>query len=723
MKHRATRFLAVFLSLVLIVGTMMAAVSAEDSTTVTFEDSFDGSKADQYTPYGMWWNSAAEGHGTEGTLTNEGGTGDGWAFYWLKDLIWKDITVEFDVVEQNSSFGVVLRAGNPGAGADSAMGYAVMYDLNWAFFGNMNGVWRTLNTDSGHQLDTYPTECQPEGGKITHWKIECIGEEIKVYFNNAETPSMAMKADLYEQGAFGFRCFAPAGKISNVIDNLKITGTAGEQKPAGPAIVDPEVYVVYSDEFDGSKAGDYTPYGIWWNGADGEQVLVNEGGTFDGWTYYYLNNEYDNFEMEFDLISQANAFGAVLRANNPGAGPDDGDAYTVMNDTNWVFFGRLNGQFTGFDGFAEAVDGIPVATPGNDKTTNTHWRIVCDQNKVYVYFNGSEAPAMAMSADDYFSGKVGFRAFAPAGQVAVIVDNLKISEIPSTEPETPVEPPVVDPETPVEPPIVDPAPPVDPPVVDPETPVEPPVEEPKTYTDEFDGSKGGNYDVHGIWWNSEWNGNGNAGTLTAMGGGAPGFSYYYLKDQQWSDFTMEFDVIDQNNSLGVMLRASDPGPGPDQGNGYAVIYDGAWAFVSNQNGSFNQIQTAADGYGYACPPSSTENCHWVITCEGNKITATINGATLCVTDDTWTTGQIGFRAFCEAGQNPVAIIDNLKITEIVKDTVVHASEEAPAEEAVIEETPAEETPVVEPSAEEIPTEETPAEEAPAEEALAEEVTE
>ena len=85
------------------------------------------------------------------------------------------------------------------------------------------------------------------------------------------------------------------------------------------------------------------------------------------------------------------------------------------------------------------------------------------------------------------------------------------------------------------------------------------------YTDTFDGSKGGNYTAHGIFWNGvngKLNVGYNAAQPTINGGG---WHYYYLKDLNWKNFTMEFDVENQASQFGVVVRAGESrsrsGPG------------------------------------------------------------------------------------------------------------------------------------------------------------------
>ena len=447
--------------ILLLVGTILLAglnaMPVGASSPQVWEDDFNSGKGGSYTPYGYWWNM--DGQLRAAADDNANGW---WTYYYLKDLKWDDVVVEFDVVSQTNTFGVVLRAGNPGPGTDQGNGYAVMYDMDWVFIGSLNGSWTPLNTRvEGSDL---PAVYQPESVP-THWKIEAKGNEIRVYFNGSDTPAMAVQSDLWSSGQIGFRALTFGGQDTAILKNLNIreivdtpaTTTTTEkppttttekppttttEKPPATTTGKPPVPTedfVWEDDFNSGKGGSYTPYGLWWNdyvsantGRDYSGLLANEGGDTTSWAYYYLKERtFEDFVMEFDVVEQASGqFGVVLRAGDPGPGADQGDGYAVMYDKDWAFVGTLNGQF---QQIKTAIEGNAYACqPG--VTTNVHWKIVAEGNVISVYFNGATTPSIQVTDDTYQRGAIGFRVLANAGETNVILDNLTITEIGTESP-------------------------------------------------------------------------------------------------------------------------------------------------------------------------------------------------------------------------------------------------------------------------------------------------
>ena len=451
---------------------------------------------------------------------------------------------------------------------------------------------------------------------------------------------------------------------------------------------------VWEDDFASDKGGSYTPYGYWWN-LDGQLRAAADDNATGWWTYYYLKDlVWDDVVVEFDVVSQTNTFGVVLRAGDPGPEADQGNGYAVMYDMDWAFVGSLSGSWVALNTPVEG-SGLPTAyQPGS---VPTHWKVEAEGNEIRVYFNGSDTPAMAVQSDLWSSGQIGFRALTYGGQDTAVLKNLSIREIVDTPPTTTTteepatttttekpttttseqpatttteEPVTTTSEQPVTTTSEEPATTTTekPATTTTEQPVVP--EEVLVWEDDFESEKGGSYTPYGLWWNdyvSANTGRDYSGVLANEGGATTGWAYYYLKDMAFDDFIMEFDVVEQiSGQFGVVLRAGDPGPGDDQGDGYAVMYDTDWAFVGTLDGTFRQIQTATEGNAYACQPGSTANVHWKIVAEDNVISVYFNGAetpSIQVTDDTYHSGAIGFRVLAEANQTNV-ILDNLTITEL-----------------------------------------------------------
>lgn len=228
MKKNIRRSLGLMIALLLVGCVFTLSVGAAGQT---WTDDFAGDKGGNYDVYGYWWNM-------EGQLkVGDPNAVAGWCYYYLKDMTWNNFVMEFDVENQANAFGVVLRAGDPGPGPDQGDGIAVMYDGNWAFFGLMNGAWHPAdeqiedkNWATPVEGKEWPVACQPGGGN-NHWKIVAEEDMIKVYFNNAQEPSMAIATDYYKSGAIGFRALNAGGQITAIVKNLSITETVEEEVP------------------------------------------------------------------------------------------------------------------------------------------------------------------------------------------------------------------------------------------------------------------------------------------------------------------------------------------------------------------------------------------------------------------------------------------------------------------------------------------------------------
>lgn len=192
------------------------ALGVPDKELQVWEDDFSSGKGDSYIPHGYWWN-------LDGQLTvGDTNAGPGVCYYWLKDLVWEDFVMEFDVLRQSAEFGVIIRAQDNSPHDSKNQGYGILYDTDWAFFMAENGSFTTFNDSWAQSVEGYPYACQPGAAENVHWKIVAEGNTISVYFNHAETPSMVMKSELWESGYIGFRTNNPGGAVTAVVDNLTI---------------------------------------------------------------------------------------------------------------------------------------------------------------------------------------------------------------------------------------------------------------------------------------------------------------------------------------------------------------------------------------------------------------------------------------------------------------------------------------------------------------------
>ena len=451
MKMNIGKILAIVLAFTMVFA-MIPAIHADAAEPQTWTDDFSSGKGDHYTPHGWWWNM-------DGVLT----VGDeramaGVCYYWLNDMVWDDFVMEFDVINQTSEFGVILRAQAPGGVDCQNQGYGILYDTNWAFFMAENGNFTTFDglvaAGTASAVEGIPTAAQP-GTQNAHWKIVAKANRIEVYFNGATTPSMAMDATLWTSGSIGFRTNNPGGAVTAVIDNLTITEiiettpedttpddttpedttpedttpddtTPEDDKPA------PAPGQTWTDDFSSDKGGSYIPHGYWWN-MDGV-LTVGDPNAGAGVCYYWLKDMvWDDFVMEFDVVNQTSEFGVILRAQDNGPHDCQNQGYGILYDTNWAFFMAENGKFSNFDalkdaGLANSVENYAWACqPGS--TQNVHWKIVIKGERIEVYFNHSETPNMVMESSLYESGFIGFRTNNPGGTVTAVVDNLTITSL------------------------------------------------------------------------------------------------------------------------------------------------------------------------------------------------------------------------------------------------------------------------------------------------------
>ena len=412
----------------------------EPEAKISWKDDMNSDRGGSYTPYGLWWNdsvSAMTGTDYRGVLGNEGGSVSGYVYYYLNGYTFEDLVMEFDVVSasKEAQYGVVLRAGKPGPGADEGNGYTVMHDGKWVFAGKIDGSFTQI-TETPHIASYNPAA---QGLTITHWKVVCVGNNILVYFNGSDDPAIWVKDSTYTKGQVGLRAFAPKNTVNNVvIDNLTVkgTGTYTKPKPKGLSIrsYDLDTYdFEWNDSFDTSTFTSYLAYGRWWNNAPSETngtdysgIVANEGGIGDGICYYYLRRyKWADFTMEFDVsnVDKSAQYGVVLRAGKATPGADDCDGYTIMYDGDWIFVGRLDGKFNQIKSDVSAY----AYNPKDNGIRPKHWKVVCRGNLIELYLNHSDKAVIRVTDNAFKCGFVGFRTFAKMGeQTNAIFDNLKI---------------------------------------------------------------------------------------------------------------------------------------------------------------------------------------------------------------------------------------------------------------------------------------------------------
>ncbi len=620
-----------------------------------YEDDYSDTTINEYfvagPNNGIWGNWQA----VNGKLQVTGNAGASW---WGTSLLtnadYENFVMEFDA-DVSAGYGIFLRAQDDakieGSGLNTWFGGDTYTIMHWAPVESWASV-QILDyngTDGGKVLADVGSI-----GAMTsaHWKIAAWGNTIYIKLtdnnNSKNTISYILTDSTYAAGHIGFYNLTAAGVTSLKVDNLIIKGEKVITET--PSITEPETEVSWSDDMNSSKGDKYTAYGLWWNNAvsamtqtDYRGVLGNEGGSVDGITYYYLNNyKFNDLVMEFDVAAaSSNAqYGVVLRAGNPGDGVDQGDGYTVMYDGNWVFAGKLDGQFTQITSTPSAY----AYNPSEHGVTITHWKIVCVGENIAVYFNNSSEPAIWVTDSTYTSGSVGFRAFSPANTVNnVVIDNVLVRGTGTYDGSKPDEP-------------IEPLPP-----------------ELETYefewVDDFGSETFSAYLAYGRWWNnvtSEFNGEDYRNILANEGGIADGVCYYYLRKYKWVDFEMEFDVpsVDNTAQYGVVLRASTYSDAPDDCGGYTIMYDGSWIFVGKLNGSFVQVTNTSSAYAYNPSDHGITPKHWKVTCVGNTIQLYLNGSTtpvISVKDSDFNCGYVGFRTFAKGGKHTNVVFDNLNI--------------------------------------------------------------
>ncbi|MBQ7247658.1 MAG: hypothetical protein IJS22_06180 [Lachnospiraceae bacterium] len=644
------RFIAVVLTAVMVLGLAGSLpVRSEAAPAVSDAEWSDDFSADTIADYkttgpdnGAWGNW----HVSDGKLKVTGNQGANWwgTMLLLGNVSYKDFVMEFDA-NVGAGYGVVLRAQDDASTAGEG--------LNKWFSGNAYVIWHnrpvesdaaiTVYDHNGSQTVVRAAQSAAAAGHV-HWRIVAEGSDFVVDVTNADDgsaiASFSFSDSRYASGMVGFYNLTKEGLDTFAADNLKVT---------------PINSTLFEDDFSDPDLGEYftagPDNGIWgsWAVADGRlQVTGNAGAQFWG-TSILTNADYDNFIMEFDAPAVNTGYGVLLRAGDDGEGDktglnawNSGDTYNLMH--NLPVESNANIEVKKFTGSSETIGTLA----GVGAMSAAHWKIAAWGDmiafRVTDMNDASHSFEYIIKDSSYTAGHVGFYNLVDAGVTRLKVDNLTIKgyKAPDAQPE--------------------------------------PVKKSLEWTDDFNHGKGGAYTAYGWWWNdyaSSHSGTDYTGTLGNEGGDESGITYYYLKDYIFDDFTMEFDVVNvaAGAQYGVVLRAGNPGAGADQGDGYIVMYDGSWMFAGRIDGHFTQITNTPSRYAYNPGDNGITPTHWKVVVSGSLISVYLNGsdtAAIQVRDNTFTAGQVGFRALAPANAASSFVVDNLSIRGTGPATLVNA---------------------------------------------------
>lgn len=384
---------------------------------------------------------------------------------------------------------------------------------------------------------------------------------------------------------------------------------------------------------DNAKFGDWT--------VNNGMLQVKGTSSATNWrgTSFLNKYQYSNFTMEFDA-EVSSSYGIILRAQDDGsslgAGLNkwhSGDAYVIFHYTDsnskiQVF--NYNGEQTkiGDSVSDESVHGV----------SSLHWVIECSGNMITYTVtdrnNSNNSVNGSFTDDSYSVGYLGFFNLTKAGVTSLKVDNLMIIGEQYGDPDSGT-----------------------------------------IWYDDFSGSTGRYYTAYGGYWNnrrSDWTGADYSGVL-GNENLVDGITYYYLNDFEMGNVSVEYDINKYYSAadFGIVLRAATPNGGPNDGNGYTVMYDGNWIFAGRIDGKFTQIK---DGTPYAYNPGNdglTIN-HLKVSVEGDLIKIYVNrmaAPVITVRDSTFKAGYIGIRTSAASNVAENAVFDNLRVRGNIKGDI------------------------------------------------------
>ncbi|WP_236718028.1 family 43 glycosylhydrolase [Actinoplanes sp. TFC3] len=163
------------------------------------QDNFADNNAVGWKTYGSTWSAAG---GSYRATASAGGKA-------LLDTNFTNATYDTDVTitSGNGDAGVVFRATQATVGTDAYRGYyAGLTTAGRVVLGKANNNWTPL---AGAPVTL-------QRGVACHLRIQAIGTSIKVYVNNAATPSISVTDTSFASGANGVRVFNTAAAFDNV---------------------------------------------------------------------------------------------------------------------------------------------------------------------------------------------------------------------------------------------------------------------------------------------------------------------------------------------------------------------------------------------------------------------------------------------------------------------------------------------------------------------------
>ncbi len=361
-----------------------------------------------------------------------------WGTSIVTEKLYGDYVLEFDA-NILSGYGVFFRT------ADDAS--VKGYGLNQWFGGNGYAAihWNPQNTGEGRYSELYNyagfgkhnliKQFQKEGemSSLTnvHWKVIAWGNTLVIQISsNIDTDivyTYILNDDTYYSGRLGFYNLTHDGITSLRIDSMSIRGMEyGTQPEMTPYETED---FIFEDDFSTDKSVSYTSYGEWYankksksTGTSYSNVLGNEGGSKTGYNYYYYNEMLTNFAMEFDVKSnKTSEYGVMLRAGTRGYSQYTGDGYLINFDGKMITCGKVYGVY-------EPIRSGIYSYTLPDHTTVSHWKVVCEGNKIQLFINHSAEPVIVVNDISFTIGYAGFRVKG-SNTIAnnAVFDNLVIS--------------------------------------------------------------------------------------------------------------------------------------------------------------------------------------------------------------------------------------------------------------------------------------------------------
>ncbi|WP_314589314.1 GH116 family glycosyl hydrolase [Paenibacillus terrigena] len=200
MKRRNMKFISQFLIFTIVASFLQVMVLPQESAQAAspaplISDNFDtGTLTNWNTVSGTWTNPGAVAQGVS--------TGDGLLL--RSNVSGSDFSYEADIKLMTSKAAghLYFRSSNTGSNA-----YAVTLDSS----SNVIKLFKFPYVELKSVSQTLTT------GTSYHLKVAATGSNIKIYFNNAETPIIDMNDSVYTSGQFGLGSYAGTVQMDNVV--------------------------------------------------------------------------------------------------------------------------------------------------------------------------------------------------------------------------------------------------------------------------------------------------------------------------------------------------------------------------------------------------------------------------------------------------------------------------------------------------------------------------